>query len=621
MPKARVLAVDDQRYFRELIEGLLADEGYEVVTASSGEEALHVLEREDFEIVLTDLVMPGIDGTELVARIKKRNPDQEIVMVTGVVDVKTAVAAMKQGATDYILKPFDRKTLAASLDKILKRRRLHDEHERLMAENLEYMGVLSLYERAASLFSTLAVEPLAERIVEGLCLETNAQGGVLWVADELGSTRLRLVGLRGLIRVDEEPRELIVDRLGTEFGPLVDAGRSLIRPVRSEPADTDDPTTPDPGMLYVPLRHGRTLLGVARLSDKLDADSFDDTDRAAAEKFAGLGASAIANALRFRALERLSFRDPATKAYSHAYFEDVVRNEIQKASRFGRQFSIVRIDCGALDGLRELASQNGLDAWIHSLTHSLTSVLRTTDLLAADGESRYSMLLPETDALGAAILKQRLEETVAGSGALDAFGGTNRAEFTLAVATYPTDGTQLDALERALERRIAEDRLSLLRSLDLAGRPFAEILSSLLEEAESESPDLPVRVGRFLIGEVLRRRGERGLLVLGPGRSLGPIVEESLEQLSARTAQTEVVIIGDAASSQGAHPVTWVDPARVGILDPFMLYYGDGPVYAMVGADKASPEGEAPFFHTGDRALVEHLAFQLKRDLGIPLGA
>ena len=83
MPKARVLAVDDQRYFRELIEGLLTDEGYEVVTASSGEEALHLLEREDFDIVLTDLVMPGIDGTQLVERVKKRLPDQEIVMVTG----------------------------------------------------------------------------------------------------------------------------------------------------------------------------------------------------------------------------------------------------------------------------------------------------------------------------------------------------------------------------------------------------------------------------------------------------------------------------------------------------------------------------------------------------------
>ena len=177
MPKARILAVDDQRYFRELIEGLLTDEGYEVVTATNGEEALRVLEREDFEIVLTDLVMPGIDGTELVKQIKERLPDQDVVVVTAVVDVKTAVGAMKQGATDYILKPFDRKALSTSLGKILQRRRLIDEHARLMAENLEYMGVLSLYERAAGLFSTLALEPLTERLVEGLCLETRAERG------------------------------------------------------------------------------------------------------------------------------------------------------------------------------------------------------------------------------------------------------------------------------------------------------------------------------------------------------------------------------------------------------------------------------------------------------------
>ena len=616
MPKARVLAVDDQRYFLELIEGLLTDEGYEVVTASSGEEALHVLEREDFDVVITDLVMPGIDGTELVQRIKQSLPDQEIVMVTGVVDVKAAVAAMKEGATDYILKPFDRKALSTSLEKILKRRRLHDEHARLMAENLEYMGVLSLYERAASLFSTLSLEPLAERLVEGLCLETRAQGGVLWVADELESTRLRLIGLRGLIRVDEEPRELVVERLGTEFGPLVDEGRSIIR---SRQALTERSDSPGSGSLYVPLLHSGKLLGIARLSDKLDADAFNDADHAAAEKFVTFGASAVANALRFRSLERFSFRDPTTKAYSHAYFEDVVRNEIQKASRFGRQFSIIRIDCGALDGLRDLASQNGLESWIQSLVHNLTSVLRTTDLLAADGENRYSMLLPETDALGAAILKQRLAASVAAGGAFDAFGGSTRAEFTLAVATYPTDGTQLEVLDRALERRIAEDRLSLLRSLDLTGRPISEVLGALLQEAEIQSPEVSHQIARFLIDEVMRRRGDRGLLVMAPGSLLGSVVEDGLSRLGQLSGDTEVVVVADLDQSRGSH--TWVTPQRAGIHDPLMLYYGDGPVYAMVGVSRPDADGGQAFFHTSDRALVEHLVFQLKRDIGIPLGA
>ena len=175
MSKARILAVDDQRYFRELVEGLLQDEGFEVTTAASGEEALHILDREDFDVIVTDLVLPGIDGTELVRRIRERLPEQDVVVVSGVVDVKTAVEAMKLGAIDYILKPFNRAALIDSIEKILQRSRLRDEHARLMEENLEFMGVLSLLERAAGLFSTLAVEPLAERLVEGLCVEARAQ--------------------------------------------------------------------------------------------------------------------------------------------------------------------------------------------------------------------------------------------------------------------------------------------------------------------------------------------------------------------------------------------------------------------------------------------------------------
>ena len=80
MPRARILAVDDQRYFRELMERLLTEEGYTTQTASSAEEALRILESDRFDVVLTDLVMPGVDGGELVQRIKARDPDQEIVV-------------------------------------------------------------------------------------------------------------------------------------------------------------------------------------------------------------------------------------------------------------------------------------------------------------------------------------------------------------------------------------------------------------------------------------------------------------------------------------------------------------------------------------------------------------
>jgi FixJ family two-component response regulator/GGDEF domain-containing protein len=611
MPKARVLAVDDQRYFRELIEGLLTDEGYEVQTASSGEEALHILEREDFEIVVTDLVMPGIDGSQLVERIKERIPDQEIVMVTGVVDVKTAVEAMKQGATDYILKPFDRKILTRSLEKILQRRRLRDEHARLMAENLEIMGVLSLYERVAGLFSTLSLEPLAERLIEGLCLETRAQGGVLWVVEDLESQRLRLISARGIIRVDEEPEELDVARLGDEFRAHMLEGGTLAQPLRRGGNEGE--------ALYIPLRHSGSLIGIARLSDKLDADHFNDRDRAAAEKFVGFGSSAVVNALRFRSLERRSFRDPTTKAYTHAYFTDVVRNEIQKAGRFSHRFSLIRIEWRGMAELRRTRSETQFGQWLEALVQQLGSALRSTDLLATESESSYWVLLPETDALGGAVLKQRIREVVESGALMTGHEGEARPRLTLASATYPTDGTQLDGLSEVLERRLAENRESNLEGLSVGDHPFADLLEALLERAEPESPEMPAQITRFLLDDLARRPRDRGLLFISPGHGALPSLIDGIESLARHGTRTEMVVVSDCAEEvDGSVPITWVPPATLGTDRPFLLYYGDGPAYAMLTDHKQTAEGLG-FFHTSDRVLVEHLVFQLQRDLGIPV--
>jgi FixJ family two-component response regulator len=188
-------------------------QGFEVRTAGSGEDALHLLEREAFDVIVTDLVMPGLSGAELVERVKARAPEQEVIVVTSVGDVRTAVDAMRMGASDYLLKPLDPTLLERSPEGILQRKRLRQEHASLMAENLEYLGHLSLYERTLALFSTLAIEPLADRIVEALCLETRAQGGVAWVARAEDAGRLRLATARGLVRVEREPEEIALDAL------------------------------------------------------------------------------------------------------------------------------------------------------------------------------------------------------------------------------------------------------------------------------------------------------------------------------------------------------------------------------------------------------------------------
>jgi len=614
MSKARILAVDDQRYFRELIEGLLDDEGYSVQTCASGEEALHVLEREDFDVIVTDLVMPGIDGAELVRRIKERLPEQDVVMVTGVVDVKTAVDAMKLGATDYILKPFDREALTESLAKILKQRKLRDEHARLMEENLEFMGVLSLVERASGLYATLSVEPLAERLIEGLCLETRAQSGVLWIAEEPGRDELELVGARGLVRVDGEPEKVALSEAEAAWCPGITNERSVLTAL---PEDLDGVEA-----LYLPIRSGGMTLGIARLTDKLDGEAFDATDRATAEKFCEFGGVAMHNALRFRALERRSLRDPETRAYSQSYLEDAIRNEIQKANRFGHRFSVVRVEIEAADRQAtsfpepEVANEGSIvDRERIEAARRLEGVLRATDLMATDEAGAFLLLLPQTDSLGAGVLTQRIRS------AFDAlWEGRERPAVRFAAATYPVDGTQLEGLNRVLAERIEQAQNSLIAARPEFARRQAldPLFDRLLELGTIESPETEGQLLRFVLEDIVRRPAERGVLFLSPGARWLPDVLETLEEIRTRSTRTEIVLLAEG-EIRDAHPqVTWISKSGVDSRRPFLVYFGDGPAYGMVGQVTLTA-ARAAIFQTADRALVEHLAFELQREFEIVL--
>jgi two-component system cell cycle response regulator len=607
MSKARILAVDDQRYFRELVEGLLRDDGYSVRTASSGEEALHILEREDFEVVVTDLVMPGINGCELVKKVKERLADQEIIVVSGVVDVATAVQAMKLGASDYLLKPFDQAALADSIERILDRRRLREEHARLVEENLEFMGVLSLLERGAGLFSSLAVEPLAERLAEGLCIETRSQSAVVWVAKDVGAETFELAGARGLIRVEEEAQTIAWPEFLISVGPALARDRSVLLGGNGAGEGGE--------ALHLPLRFGGDLIGVIRLADKLDEESFSQADRRRAEKFCELGATALRNSLRFRALERRSLRDPETHAYTHDYFEDAVRNEIQKANRFGHRFSVLRVQLEAAPNIRSNTdcSLEYLNQGLERRARIVESALRATDLLASSGPHDYSILLPQTDALGAGILAQRIRSAFATLSDSDIV-----SQARISAATFPVDGTQLDSLWHVVEERLDQTRESLLsRQPEFARpQPLNGLLDRMLELGSVEHVEVEGQILRFLLEDVARRPADRGVLFVSPGARWLPDVLEILNDLPGHTGETQIVIVADAEEQDPIPGLTWATKSSLDAGRPFLVYFGDGPAYALVGQVTLAAE-RTPIFQTNDRALVEHLAFELQRELGI----
>jgi putative nucleotidyltransferase with HDIG domain len=133
----RILVVDDEEAIREIVCAILSAAGYSWKQASSGIEALALLNSgEQFELMLSDLMMADLDGIGLLERTKERFPDMPVVMVTAVHDISVALAAIRNGAYDYLLKPFEREQLLNAVGRALENRRLKVEN-RTYQTNLE----------------------------------------------------------------------------------------------------------------------------------------------------------------------------------------------------------------------------------------------------------------------------------------------------------------------------------------------------------------------------------------------------------------------------------------------------------------------------------------------------
>jgi DNA-binding response OmpR family regulator len=133
---ARILVVDDEPHVRTMIGSTLERHGYTVQLASSGREGLEILERDAFDLVLTDIVMQDGNGITLLDRIHGQQPQLPVVMVTAIHDISVAIDSMRRGAYDYLLKPFEREHLFNTVQRALDHRQaLQDSHN--YQQNLE----------------------------------------------------------------------------------------------------------------------------------------------------------------------------------------------------------------------------------------------------------------------------------------------------------------------------------------------------------------------------------------------------------------------------------------------------------------------------------------------------
>jgi len=168
-PKS-ILVVDDEVSVRTSLEKVLSKEGYITKTAGSGNDAIKILSKVPVDIVLSDLKMSDGDGLELLRAIKKKTPNTEVILLTGYGTVETAVEAMKEGAYDFITKPFKKAVILSTIERAIERQNLRQENTYLKAQlgkgkayneiigkSQALQDVLVMVERVAPLITTVLI--------------------------------------------------------------------------------------------------------------------------------------------------------------------------------------------------------------------------------------------------------------------------------------------------------------------------------------------------------------------------------------------------------------------------------------------------------------------------------
>ncbi|MEN9579355.1 MAG: hypothetical protein RJA70_2364 [Pseudomonadota bacterium] len=291
----RVLVVDDERFIRDVLADFLAMEGYNVRTAADGAEALIELKNREFDVVVSDLKMPNVGGLELLKEINTAYPQTLTVIMTGFGTVETAIGAMKQGAFDYVLKPFKSDEIVQVVHRALRQKRL-------AAENLRLREAVSLYKVSEAISASLSLDEVVETLCDASIHDARGDAVGTWLDDGEGAFVLRAAQQDTTIQeiLEFSPDTAEIAKRFTEARSIVAHGEHAARLFISASRSVNS-------VAIVPLRTRDRLLGWVYIVSVTPNKRFDEGQRKMLAMIASRAAAAIDNARLYEDLQA-SFR-------------------------------------------------------------------------------------------------------------------------------------------------------------------------------------------------------------------------------------------------------------------------------------------------------------------------
>ncbi len=415
-----ILVVDDAPEIRRLLERFLVREGYEVGLAGDGETALKLLESEAYCVAIVDLVMPGMDGVEVLRQIRERSPLTDVIILTGYGELETAATTLSLGAYYYFQKEsFNLSLIPLVIGRMIERQQLTRQNDQLIGElrqvNMELetsrqRQLHSFDHIGRALQGELGIADMSLVLGQAISSVVDCDAaGVLVVAPELTERPVAaLVSQRALSNTDTQA---LASTLVASWGaPLGSDPQIVTPPIRASAVEPNSRS-----WAYWEAERlvaHDVALGLALVARQRE-EPFSEDDVSMLRVLSSQGGIALENTYLFARMRDLATRDSLTGLYNHRHFYELLEAELSRAERQGRCVGVIMLDMDkdpehSLKAVNDRFGHQAGDALLREIAARLRTTVRRADSVARYGGDEFIVLVPESGPEQTLALAERL---------------------------------------------------------------------------------------------------------------------------------------------------------------------------------------------------------------------
>lgn len=434
-----ILLVEDDRFFREMYSNLLAAEGYEVDSASCGNEGLAMLARKNYGLVITDLIMPDISGMEILSRVRESDPTIDVIMVTGNANLESAIFALKHGARDYLVKPVNPDEFRHSVAQCMQQRRLLDEND-------ELKNMIGLFQASQAIAGCLELDRVHHLLVDSLAREVGVGRAVgLFMAD----ARLQLKETKGLTTAVAVALAGSLTALIGERYP----GTHQVQRVRIEHGAAD---TPHAGIDEACLVHVLSRSGYQGVVALFNDEGVPLPDLAPCRKniqfLTEQASHAFDNAETYSQARNMLFIDDVSGLFNHRYLEVALEREMKRVERYASHLAVLFIDVDAFKQINDTHGHLIGSRVLAEFGSLLKKSVRDVDVVIRYGGDEYTVILVETGCEVARMVAERIRRNVDEHRFLESDGYNIHVTCSIGYACCPEDAVSKQELLEMADR-------------------------------------------------------------------------------------------------------------------------------------------------------------------------